>query len=127
MSGKDEDEQPILSLKWSQTVVFLGALELPHRCLRSCLGCVCVFVCVCLFQVPPSAPEGWEERKLRAFHPYSNWTRGGVWPSRATVGEVEEDQAEECPLSETAGVHKDFFKKKESKVENCFKAENLLS
>ena len=25
------------------------------------------------------------------------------------VGEVEENQAEECPLSVTAGVHKDFF------------------
>ena len=88
--------------------------------------CVCVCVCVCLFQVLPSAPEGWEERKLRAFHPYSSWTRGRVWPSRATVGEVEENQAEECPLSVTAGVHKDFFKKKESKAEYYFKAENLL-
>ena len=89
----------LLSLKnWPWTTVFLGALELPHRCLKGCVWlCVCVCVCaracacasahtsvgtsMCLPQVAPvPAPllpiDTEEGKKIKASYPYSSWTGG---------------------------------------------------
>lgn len=92
--------------------MFLGASELHHRCLKGFQGCVCV--CVSITGTP--ILQRGEERKLRASHP-TLVGLGWVKPSRATLGDVEESQAETGPLAVTPGVHRHFFKikKKEKK------------